>query len=287
MCPLPTEAAGLLGTDFLEERGAHINFENCQMSFNDAARDSRAHGDTNRELRVPTIFTSCKEGHSPQPMLRTEERRDERVSGSPRNEEPTSQSQTWLVKASDIVLAPRCRQVAVARLETDEQNLPPLVYVEPAQIPMEGIFPVRTLSPVNPSTRQSSQQTSQCDDTVTRSANSAYVMVANFSEETLTVLKHNVLGIAQQVSEALIDKINAGGESDVNSPARPPRKRKNEALYEKLLPGKLEHLTLKDRRNIGPILIKYAHVFHDENENDFKCINVVDTSNKGGRHKTH
>ena len=37
---------------------------------------------------------------SPEPMLRTEERRDKRVSNSPRNEEPTSQS-TWLVKASE------------------------------------------------------------------------------------------------------------------------------------------------------------------------------------------
>jgi len=34
VCLLPTEAAGLLGTDFLEERGAHINFENGEMSFN-------------------------------------------------------------------------------------------------------------------------------------------------------------------------------------------------------------------------------------------------------------
>jgi len=61
----------------------------------------------------------------------------------------------------------------------------------------------------------------------------------------------------------LIDNINAGDESDVNSPTRPPRKRKNEALYEKLLPGKLDHLN-------------NAHVFHDENENDFKCTNVVE-----------
>jgi hypothetical protein len=36
-------------------------------------------------------------------------------------------------------------------------------------------------------------------------------MLANFSEETLTVPKHTVLGIAQQVSEELIDKINAEG----------------------------------------------------------------------------
>jgi len=118
------------------------------MSFNDAAPDSRAHGDVNRECRFFTIFTSGKERHSPQPMLRTEERRDELVSNSPRNEEPTSQIKTWPVKASEnIVLAPRCRQVAVARLQTEkERNLPPLVYVEPAQIPIEGIFPARTLS---------------------------------------------------------------------------------------------------------------------------------------------
>jgi len=79
-------------------------------------------------------------------MLRKEERRDECDLNSPRNEEPTSQSQTGLVKANEnIVLAPRCRQVAVARLETEEQNLPPLVYVEPAQIPIEGIFPAHSL----------------------------------------------------------------------------------------------------------------------------------------------
>jgi len=145
--PLRTEAAGLLGTDCLEERGAHIHFENGDMSFNDAAPDSRAYGVVNRECRVLTIFTSGKEGHSPQLMLRTEERRDEHVSNSPRNEKPTSQSQTWLVKASENnVLAPRCGQVAVARLETEkEQNLPPFVYVELGQIPIEGIFPARTL----------------------------------------------------------------------------------------------------------------------------------------------
>ena len=112
------------------------------MSFNDVAPDSRAHGDVNRERRFLIIFTSGKEGHSPQPMLRTEESRDERVSNSPRNEEPTSQSQTWFVKASEnMVLAPRCRQVAVARLETEkEHNLPPLLYVEPVQIPIYGNF---------------------------------------------------------------------------------------------------------------------------------------------------
>jgi len=38
VCPLPTEAGGLLGTDFLKERGAHINFEDGKISFNDTVR---------------------------------------------------------------------------------------------------------------------------------------------------------------------------------------------------------------------------------------------------------
>jgi len=138
----------------------------------------------------------------------------------------------------NVVLAPRCKQLAVGRLETEKaQNLPTLVYVEPAQIPIEGIFPARTLSQVKPRTRQSPQLTQPSDGTVTRSAKTAHVMLANFSEETLTVPKHTVLGIAQQVSEDLIDKTNAESESDTNKPLK---RQKNEALYKKLLPGKLD-----------------------------------------------
>jgi len=39
------------------------------------------------------------------------------------------------------------------------------------------------------------------------------------------VAKHTVLGIAKQVSEALFDEINTVRESDINSPASPPKKK--------------------------------------------------------------
>jgi len=42
VCPLPTETAGLLGTDFLEGRSAHMNFEDGKMSFNGTFKDNRA-----------------------------------------------------------------------------------------------------------------------------------------------------------------------------------------------------------------------------------------------------
>jgi len=98
-------------------------------------------------------------------------------------------------------------------------------------------------------------------------------MLANFSEETLTVPKHTVLGVAQQVSEELIDKINAESESDTDKPLT---RKKNEALYKKLLLGKLDHLTNEDRRHIEPIQEKYEHLFHDEEENDFKRTNEME-----------
>jgi len=154
------------------------------MSFNDTVKDNRAQGDTYGERRVLTEFTPGKEGHSPQLMRQTEKTKAVRVLESPKIGKPTSQSTTWLVKAlENVVLAPRCKQVAVARLETEKaQNLPPLVYVEPAQIPIERIFAARTLYQVKPITCKSSQLTQPSDETVTRSANTAYVMLANFSE---------------------------------------------------------------------------------------------------------
>jgi len=60
-------------------------------------------------------------------------------------------------------------------------------------------------------------------------------MLANFSDQTLTVLKSTVLGIADEASEPLIDRINQRKELNSDSPLRPQRKKKNEALYRKLL----------------------------------------------------
>jgi hypothetical protein len=101
-------------------------------------------------------------------------------------------------------------------------------------------------------------------------------MITNFSDEPLTVPKSTVLGIAEEMSEALVKKINPAGECDAKLPIKPPRKGKNEALYRKLLRGKLDHLSLEDRQKIEPILVKYAHTFHYEDSNDLKGTNVIE-----------
>ena len=58
--------------------------------------------------------------------------------------------------------------------------------------------------------------TSKDDHTVTRALNSCvYVMVAIFSSEELTIPKATVLGVAEEISELLVDKFNVGNEDRV------------------------------------------------------------------------
>jgi hypothetical protein len=68
-------------------------------------------------------------------------------------------------------------------------------------------------------------------------------MIANFSEEALIIPKATVLGIAEQVPEPLVDRINTRSYENSYPPTKPRRKRKNEALYHKLLQRKLDHLS--------------------------------------------
>jgi len=173
-------------------------------------------------------------------------------------------------------MAPRSQQVVIGKLELEhEEEPPPLVCSETAHIPIEGVLPARALTRVEYSPNKTSLMTSRADQKAVRSPNtSAYIMLANFSDQTLTVPKSTVLGIAE-ASEPLIDRINQRKEPNSDSPLRPQREKRNEALYRKLLNGKLDHLNQEDRELIQPILLKYALVFHDEKTNDFKGTKVI------------
>jgi hypothetical protein len=95
-------------------------------------------------------------------------------------------------------------------------------------------------------------------------------MLANFSDEELTVPKATILGVAQEISESLVDKVNSRSEVNSTEPS------KNEVQYDKLLKGKLDHLTPEDRQHIEPVIMKNAHIFHDEETNDFKGTTVIE-----------
>ena len=277
VCSLPTQAAGILGTDFLKESGAVIDLERKKMTLGVVSATPRVSSETREGRAALTIFTKGREGHSPQPSPWKARQKDEQLPASPPILRDTTQYRTWLIKAKEnITMAPRCRQVVIAKLKMESKEEPPLlVCVEPAQIPIEGVLPARALTRVGSSVSTSAPATSRADCAESRSFNT-HVLLANFSNETLTIPKATVLGLAEEVSEALIDKINAGNESGFETPTKSQRQKENDALYQKLLSGKLNHLPLEDKQQIEPVLRKYAHVFHDEDTNDFKGTNVIE-----------
>ena len=101
-------------------------------------------------------------------------------------------------------------------------------------------------------------------------------MLANFRDEELTVPKATILRVAEEISESLVDKINSRSESNLTEHSKPPLKRKNEVLYNKLLKGKLDHLTPEDTQHTETVMMKHAHIFHDEERNDFKGTTVIE-----------
>jgi len=101
-------------------------------------------------------------------------------------------------------------------------------------------------------------------------------MVANFSKEELTISKATVLGVAEEITEELVNKIKADDKPKSGLVNDRKRKKRNELLYRKLLLGKLDHLPKEEEQVIEPMLMKYAHVFHDEESNDFKSTDVIE-----------
>jgi hypothetical protein len=92
---------------------------------------------------------------------------------------------------------------------------------------MEGIVSASELYRGRPSASQSFKPTSQQDRDVAGSLSSASVLLANFSNEALTISKATVLGVAEEVSVSLIDRINAKGESNMNMATKPTRKKRD------------------------------------------------------------
>ena len=73
--------------------------------------------------------------------------------------------------------------------------------VEPAQIPVEGIFPARALTRVATRAQPTFQVTSQRSHAVSSITNCVYVMLANFTNKELTIPKATIFGVAEEVSE--------------------------------------------------------------------------------------
>jgi hypothetical protein len=120
------------------------------------------------------------------------------------------------------------------------------VCIEPATIPIQGVLSALALTRVETREHDMTQLMSSPKQANTvASASSVYVMLTNFSQQELTLPKATVLGLPEKVSETLIDQINIEKPQDTESPTSPQEKARNEALYKKLLGGKLYHLRMR------------------------------------------
>jgi hypothetical protein len=126
VCLLPTEAAGIMETDFMTQAGAMIDFDCCKLLLNNNGRRPRVHSDTHTGHSAITIFTEGKEGHNPQPSKQEAWQAKEPLAARLHCETVT-QGRTWLVKAKEnVTLAPRCRQVVIGKFEFEKGQEPPL-----------------------------------------------------------------------------------------------------------------------------------------------------------------
>ena len=90
--------------------------------------------------------------------------------------------------------------------------------MEPAQILIEGKLPARALSLVESNAHEPSRvifQSSRSERVVPSYC--AYIKLVNFSNEPLVVPKVTVLGVAEEISESLVDRINPKCKSGLDT----------------------------------------------------------------------
>jgi hypothetical protein len=91
------------------------------MSLTDISRVLRAFSVPRAKHTALTVFAEGKAGRSPQLSQQETQHTDEQLSADLRPEIVTHESRAWLVRAKEnIVVAPRCRQIAVGRLESEK-----------------------------------------------------------------------------------------------------------------------------------------------------------------------
>jgi hypothetical protein len=93
VCTLPTKAAGLLGTDFLNPVGAKIDFAGGKLSIDHTEGAPHMCGIPPIGHVALTLFSQGKAGHRPLPEKREMEREDKQLPATLHSKEATSQDQ--------------------------------------------------------------------------------------------------------------------------------------------------------------------------------------------------
>ena len=121
VCPLPTEVAGLISTDFLGRTCAEINFECGRMALAAVGEAPVANSDLQGKRAALTVFSEVQVGSNIRPTGQEKLHLHEEPSEVPRFETTNDCSRSWLLRTTEnIAVALRCRQIATGRLEMEK-----------------------------------------------------------------------------------------------------------------------------------------------------------------------
>jgi hypothetical protein len=214
-------------------------------------------------------------------------------------------SEAWTVISKEtVVLQPRAKHTVLGKVQGGNSRNPSCLFcVEPAYVPIEGICVARVLTrpsveihknqPVgkcalstsctqlnihSPDVPHDLKVTKQLDGTpeIRYPPDSVTLMIANFSDEELTLQKGTIPGVTQEISENLVvsvsDEENADRCTDTFFSGSNKEVPKG---FKKYIYEKLAHLSSAERKIIKSVLIKYAGIFHDDEDNDFKSTSLL------------
>jgi hypothetical protein len=103
--------------------------------------------------------------------------------------------------AHDVTIAPRCRYVVTPKLDlANKKDIPSLVCIDPAAVPIQAIFAARAVSTVGGAASDTSQATSHPNPARSVAPANVHIMLTNVSCEELTLPKATVLGVAEEIS---------------------------------------------------------------------------------------
>jgi len=100
-------------------------------------------------------------------------------------------------------------------------------------------------------------------------------MLVNFSQEEIVLPRATIVVVAEEVSPCLVAAINDNDDSGNSSRSlggnktRRPVNTVTGAKYSKYLDSTLGHLTRKERSVLEPVLRKFQHVFHHDEDAEF------------------
>jgi hypothetical protein len=100
--PLPTEAAGLLGTDFLARNGVIVDLDGDKLVLPEMAKTSQRSGEKRPIYGALTIFLKSKEGRSPQLSTEVGQQREVTALTAP-PESSSTHDNSWIVKAPENI----------------------------------------------------------------------------------------------------------------------------------------------------------------------------------------